>query len=70
MKVRRTNESRERPKACFDWTNWEIFQEDSQDEMTAVINDYINFCVQLLVPSKEIEIYPNNKSYVTGHKKL
>lgn len=60
-----TNESREQLKACFDWTNWEIFREDSLDEMTRVTNDYINFCVQLVVPTKEIKIYPNNKSYVT-----
>ena len=60
-----TNESREQLKACFDWTNWEIFQEGSLEEMTTVTNDYINFCVQLVVPTKEIKIYPNNKSYVT-----
>lgn len=60
-----TNESREQVKACFDWTNWEVFQEGSLDEITTVINDYINFCVHLVVPTKEIKIYPNNKSYVT-----
>lgn len=30
-----------------------------------MINDYINFCVQLVIPTKEITVYPNNKSYVT-----
>lgn len=66
-KVIRTwsNESKEQLKACFDWTNWEIFQEGSLDEMTTITNDYINVCVQLVVPAKEIKIYPNNKSYVT-----
>lgn len=66
-KVKRTwsNESKEQLKACFDWTNWEIFQEGSLDEMTTITNDYINVCVQLVVPAKEIKIYPNNKSYVT-----
>ena len=46
-------------------TDWEIFHDDSLDEMTVVINDHINFCVQLVVPNKEVKIYPNNKSYVT-----
>jgi len=60
-----TNESREQLKACFDWTDWDIFQEGSLDEITTVTNDYINFCVEIVVPTKEIQIYPNNKSYVT-----
>lgn len=44
---------------------WKIFQEGSLDEITAVTNYYINFCVQLVVPTKEIELYPNNKPFVT-----
>lgn len=60
-----TNDSKDQLRACFDWTDWSVFQEGSLDERTTVINDYINFCVQLLVPTKEIKIYPNNKLYVT-----
>lgn len=25
----------------------------------------INFCVELVIPTKEIKVYPNNKPYVT-----
>lgn len=57
------NESKEQLRACFDWSNWETLEEGSLVERTTVINDYINFCVQLVVPTKEIKIYPNNKSY-------
>ena len=53
-----TNESREQLKACFDWTDWVIFQEGSPDEITTVTKDYINFCVS----TKEIQIYPSNTS--------
>lgn len=60
-----TNGSKEQLKACFDWTNWDTFNEGSLDERSIVINDYINFCVQLVVPTKRIKIYPNYKSYVT-----
>jgi len=30
-----------------------------------VLNDYINFCVELNISTKEIRVYPNNKPYVT-----
>ena len=52
-------------KACFDCTMWEEFQQDSLDETVTVTTDYIGFCVQSVIPSKEIKIYPNNKMYVT-----
>lgn len=60
-----SNKSIQQLKACFDWTNWDIFQEGSLDERTTVLNDYINFCVELVIPTKEIKVYPNNKPYVT-----
>ena len=41
----------------------DMFQEGSLNEITTVTNDYIDFCVQLVFPTKEIKIYPNNKSY-------
>ena len=46
-------------------TDWDTFSYGSLDEITINTNDYINFCVELVVPTKEIQIYPNNKSYVT-----
>jgi len=60
-----SNESAEQLKACFDWTNWEIFDEGSLDERSTVLNDYINFCVELNISTKEIRVDPNNKPYVT-----
>ena len=60
-----TNESKEQLKACLDLTDWDTFSYGSLDEITINTNDYINFCVELVVPTKEIQIYPNNKSYVT-----
>ena len=46
-------------------TDWEIFHHGSLD---VEINDYINFGVQLVVPDKEVKMYPNNKSYITKRK--
>ena len=52
-------------EACFELTDWDTFQEGSLNKITTVTNDYIDFCVQLVFPTKEIKIYPDNKSYVT-----
>jgi hypothetical protein len=60
-----TSDHKEQLKACLDLTDWDTFSYGSLDEITTVTNDYINFCVELVVPTKEIKIYPNNKSYVT-----
>ena len=35
------------------------------DKITTVTNYDINFCVQMVVPTKGIKINPNNKSFVT-----
>lgn len=37
-------------------TQTEIFHQDSLDKMATVINDDINFCVQLVVPNQEVKI--------------
>ncbi len=44
---------------------WEEFHHDSLDETTTVTTDYIDFCVQSVIPTKEIKIYPNNKTFIT-----
>lgn len=35
------------------------------DEICTVTTDYINFCVQSVIPTKTIKVYPNNKTYIT-----
>ncbi|KAL2103161.1 hypothetical protein ACEWY4_000029 [Coilia grayii] len=53
-------------RACFEITNWDVFHDqNSLDVTTSVTTDYINFCVQLVIPSKRIKIYPNNKRFVS-----
>ena len=53
-------------KACFDWTNWEVFlsNENNLDYITDVISSYILFCVDCNIPSKTIKIYGNSKPWV------
>jgi hypothetical protein len=58
-------------QGCFDCTNWDIFETTSTnlEEMTDVVTDYINFCVDNIVPDKTIKIFPNNKPWVTKELK-
>jgi hypothetical protein len=54
-------------QASFDCTDWEVFITacDSIDELTETVSDYVSFCVQLTIPSKEVKVYPNNKPWIT-----
>ena len=60
-----SSDSVETLKACFDCTVWEEFHHHgSLDETSTVTTDYIDFCVQTVIPTKEIQIYPNNKMHI------
>jgi hypothetical protein len=50
-------------QGCFDCTLWEVFEDSSSDldELTDVISDYVNFCVESVVPTKTCKFFPNNK---------
>ena len=52
-------------KGCFMCTDCSLFHALELDEATVTITDYIEFCVGIVVPKKEIVVYPNNKPYVT-----
>lgn len=59
----------EKLKASYDCTMWEVFHHDSLDETTTVTTDYTDFCVQSVIPTREIKIYPNNKTFITKEVK-
>ena len=56
---------------CFDSTDWSVFLDSSNtlDEAVDVVSAYINFCVDQVVSSKEVKIYPNSKPWVTKELK-
>lgn len=60
-----TQDSKDELGACFDCTDWEVLREGTLDEICTVTTDYINFCVQSVIPTKTIKVYPNNKTYIT-----
>ena len=35
------------------------------DQLTEVIADYVNFCVDLNIPTKQVKIFANNKPWIT-----
>ena len=53
--------------ACFELTDWQMFLDSSDDvsSATEAISDYIAFCIQNIIPTKEIKIFPNNKPWIT-----
>ena len=39
------------------------------EEQVDTVSSYINFCVDNLIPSKTVAIFPNNKAWVTKELK-
>ena len=72
-----------RLQGCFDCTDWQVFHDaclggvapaarvvgQRLNELTDVISSYISFCVDTVIPTKEVIIYPNNKPWVTKELK-
>lgn len=60
---------KERLRDCYDDTNWDIFFDNcvNADKITETITSYIIFYENNVVPTKTVEIYPNNKVWVS-HK--
>ncbi|KAI3355659.1 hypothetical protein L3Q82_004248 [Scortum barcoo] len=63
--VRRwTNESKLELQACFDCTDWSVFDAATTDlhELTDTVTSYISFCEEMCVPTKTFLTY-NNKPW-------
>ena len=54
-------------QGCFDCTDWNTLVAGCSDldSLTDTVTDYINFCIDSVIPCKKINIYPNNKPWVT-----
>ncbi len=64
-----TEDSVETLRGCFECTDWNMFHNLELNEATETITDYINFCVNNVVPKKVILHYPNNKPHITKEVK-
>ena len=54
-------------QGCFECTKWNVFidSSDNVSEATDVITDYVTFCENMIIPTKEVKIYANNKPWIT-----
>ncbi|XP_071948767.1 uncharacterized protein [Antedon mediterranea] len=66
-----TLDSIERLRGCFECTDWQVFYESSPNlnEMADVITSYVNYCVDSVIPKKEVVVFANNKPWVTKELK-
>ena len=62
-----SNESVEELKGCFDCTDWDLFLDtsDNVSEAADVIGCYVNFCEDMIIPTKTVKIFPNNKPWIS-----
>lgn len=58
-------------KGCIDCTSWDIFiyANVNLDELNTVVTDYIHFCVDNVIPTKCIKIFPNDKPRINAELK-
>ena len=63
-----TDESLETLNASFDITDWDMFVESAEniDELVDTVTDYINFNTALILPTKTLKQYPNNKPWINS----
>ena len=66
-----TNESKLELQACFDCTDWSVFEaaSSSLDELTDTVTSYISFCEGMCVPTKTYCIFNNNKPWFSAKLK-
>ena len=63
-----TRETAEELKDCFGSTDWDLFVEANNnniDKISEVVTDYINYCMENIVPTKRVKCFANNKPWVT-----
>ena len=53
--------------ACMECTNFDCLFDPSEhvDHNAEVFTDYINFCIDMIVPTKQVKCFGNNKPWVT-----
>ena len=58
-------------RACFECTDWDVLCKETctLEENVEVCSCYIKFCTDMIIPTKNVTIYPNNKPWVTKHVK-
>ncbi len=66
-----TNEAEQDLKACFDLTDWTVFESAANDldELTETVTSYISFCEDMCIPTRTRLTYNNDKPRFTAKLK-
>ncbi|KAI4894024.1 hypothetical protein NFI96_002878 [Prochilodus magdalenae] len=65
-------EAEEALKDCYDTTDWSLLLHphgEDIEEVTHCVMDYLNFCIDVAVPTKTVRCFPNNKPWITSDVK-
>ena len=63
-----TTASRDTLKGCFECTDWSVFEDTAStaSELANTVCSYRNFCVETVIPRKQVKTFLNNKPLVTN----
>jgi hypothetical protein len=62
-----TPEACDELRGCMECTDWDVFVDSCEtlDELSETVSDYINFCVDSVIPVKQVTHYANSKPWIT-----
>ncbi|KAL0149820.1 hypothetical protein M9458_054868, partial [Cirrhinus mrigala] len=63
-----TNETERVIQACFEWTDWSVFEAAANDldELTETVTSYISFCEDICIPTRTYLTFNNDKPWFTA----
>ncbi|KAL0181742.1 hypothetical protein M9458_024148, partial [Cirrhinus mrigala] len=63
-----TNETERVLQACFEWTDWSVFEAAANDldEPTETVTSYISFCEDICIPTRTYLTFNNDKPWFTA----
>ena len=62
-----TPESEKQLRGCFECTEWSVLVDSCENvsEAADVVSNYIVFCEDMLISSKTVKVFPNNKTWIS-----
>ena len=62
-----TPESEQKLRGCFECTEWNVLVDSCENvsEAADVVSSYIGFCEDMLISTKTIKVFPNNKTWIS-----
>ena len=62
-----TPESEEQLRGCFECTEWSVLVDSCENvsEAADVVSCYIGFCEDMLISTKTVIVFPNNKTWIS-----